>query len=322
MTYRISSFRPVGQGEHRSGWPAVVDALRKLSDPASPVFLEDFADASFTYDGSRLAHADYSGPWVGIFHHPAVIDSPHAGDERSVLSEILKASALTPEVRANCVGAIALCPYVQRVLVDEFPDAATLVIRHPSSMDCPQWDVAEYDRAPQVFQTGYFLRNVRAIFQIAPQGHQLVRTGCRLGWQVFRNAKLEKIYRKDERQVKAKVFDLPRLNDRAYDAFMSTSVVLTHLYGAAANNVVVECVARCTPLAVNRLPAVEFYLGRDYPLFYDGLDEVARLIEDRSRVLAAHEYLAGMDRSWLSVERFAREVASFVGTFCARAVAC
>ena len=64
MTYRISSFRPGGQGEHRSGWPAVVDVLRKLSDPTSPVFLEDFAEASFSYDGSRLAHAYFTGPWV------------------------------------------------------------------------------------------------------------------------------------------------------------------------------------------------------------------------------------------------------------------
>lgn len=321
MTYRISSFRPVGLGEHRSGWPAVVEALRALSDPAAPVFLEDFAEASFSYDGSRLAHADYTGPWVGIFHHPASITSPLKGDVKSAVAEIFKSPRWTPAIAANCVGAIALCPLVQRVLVDTLPNAATLVTRHPCADDCRQWNADVYEAQPMVFQTGYFLRDVRAIYQVAPEGHERARSSCRLQWHKFRDADLHRKQRRTERATKD-VRQLPRLTNEEYDSFMARSVVLTHLYGAAANNVVVECVARCAPIAVNRLPSVEFYLGKEYPLFYDRLDEVTRMIEDRARVLAAHEYLASMDRSWLSVERFASEVAGFVGAFCSRAVAC
>ena len=76
-----------------------------------------------------------------------------------------------------------------------------------------------------------------------------------------------------------------------YDALLSSSVVLCLMYATAANNVVVECIARGTPLLINPLPAVVEYLGPDYPLY--AADEVAadRLLGDPARIRAAQRRL-------------------------------
>ena len=61
-------------------------------------------------------------------------------------------------------------------------------------------------------------------------------------------------------------------------ACLSSSVVLCLLYATAANNVVIECIARATPILVNPLAAVVEYLGPDYPLYACDEDEAALLL--------------------------------------------
>jgi hypothetical protein len=73
--------------------------------------------------------------------------------------------------------------------------------------------------------------------------------------------------------------------------------------------VVVECLARGTPLLVNKLPAVEEYLGPDYPLYYHDLEAAAAYAVDLPRLRAAHEYLRHSPmRARLSPEAFRRSV--------------
>ena len=68
------------------------------------------------------------------------------------------------------------------------------------------------------------------------------------------------------------------LSDADYDTLLSQSVVFLKLIDASAVNTVLECVARGTPLIVNRLPALEELLGGTYLGFYDTLEEAAQLL--------------------------------------------
>ncbi len=65
---------------------------------------------------------------------------------------------------------------------------------------------------------------------------------------------------------------------------------------------------RGTPLLVNRLPAVEEYLGTGYPLYYSDLDDAAAKALDPGRLRAAHEYLLACDTRYrLDGESFRRD---------------
>lgn len=76
-----------------------------------------------------------------------------------------------------------------------------------------------------------------------------------------------------------------------YDELLSRNLVYLDLHDASANNAVVECIARATPLLVNRLPAVVEYLGADYPFYFDSLQEAAEKALDFELVRRSHEYL-------------------------------
>ena len=102
---------------------------------------------------------------------------------------------------------------------------------------------------------------------------------------------------------------LPFLTDAAYDDLLASNIVFIELYAAAANNVVLECLARATPLLVNPLPAVREHLGDDYPLYFSSRREAARKAEDLQLIEAAHHYLLARDRSWLDLSAFVESVA-------------
>ena len=74
-----------------------------------------------------------------------------------------------------------------------------------------------------------------------------------------------------------------------------------------ANNAIIECIARNTPVLVNRLPAVEEYLGKEYPLYFETLEEVAEA-EDMDLLRETHEYLLRMPKQWLSGSYFRRSL--------------
>lgn len=75
---------------------------------------------------------------------------------------------------------------------------------------------------------------------------------------------------------------------------MMTSIVFLNLYDATINTTVVECIGRNTPLIVNRLPGLE-YLGEDYPLFYDTLEQASVIIADDTLLLKGIQYLETLE---------------------------
>ena len=92
------------------------------------------------------------------------------------------------------------------------------------------------------------------------------------------------------------------LDDATYDAVFTENVIFAEYYAASATNSVLECIARHTPMLVNPLPAIVEYLGKDYPLYFTSYEEAGAKAADAGAVLAAHEYLAAMDKT-----RFTRE---------------
>jgi hypothetical protein len=95
------------------------------------------------------------------------------------------------------------------------------------------------------------------------------------------------------------------LSNEDYDILLSENIVFLDLYDSSANNAVIECIARATPLLVNPLPAVMEYLGEGYPLYYDSLEECARKAENLDLVGEAHEYLKDCEiRKKISQEHF------------------
>ncbi len=104
---------------------------------------------------------------------------------------------------------------------------------------------------------------------------------------------------------------IERVSNEEYDQLLATSVVFLHLVDASAVNTVIECIVRNTPIVANRHPALEEYLGSDYPLFYETLDEIPELLKEQ-KIEQAHQYLSDLDNDELRIDTFMKSVSEII----------
>lgn len=96
---------------------------------------------------------------------------------------------------------------------------------------------------------------------------------------------------------------LSYLPNDEYDKIFSENVIFLNLIDASAANTVIECIVRNTPLVVNKIPPVVEYLGEDYPLYYETLDDISNILTI-DNIVKTSKYLQNMDKTFLSVEYF------------------
>jgi hypothetical protein len=110
-----------------------------------------------------------------------------------------------------------------------------------------------------------------------------------------------------------------------YDELLTKNIVFLHLIDASVMKTVLECIARNTPIIVNRHPAVVELLGESYPLFYDSLDsnehssyfrfntQVHQILENTNLIREAHIYMTNMDKTQMDVKYFIEYLKHLVG---------
>ncbi|AYV76630.1 MAG: putative WcaK-like polysaccharide pyruvyl transferase [Terrestrivirus sp.] len=94
------------------------------------------------------------------------------------------------------------------------------------------------------------------------------------------------------------------LSNDDYDRLLSENIVFIDLIDASACNTVIECIARNTPILVNKLPAIVEVLGPHYPFYYESIEEANYKLSDYNYINEAHHYLKSMDKSFLRIETF------------------
>jgi hypothetical protein len=188
-----------------------------------------------------------------------------------------------------------------------------MVRKHPSEIPELSFSIERWEelQTRRIVQVGWYARNHRAIYQVeVPEGYRkthLLRHGIH---KLIERTDQFSPYR--DRPWIGEVEILPTLDNTEYDELMASSLIFNEHWDVSASNAVVEAIARCTPLVVNRHPALEEYLGVDYPLFYDDLRDVRGLLQDPARIRQAWRHLCEMDRRWLSASSFAEDVVDFV----------
>jgi hypothetical protein len=108
---------------------------------------------------------------------------------------------------------------------------------------------------------------------------------------------------------------IEHLNNEGYDKLLRENIVFLKLLDASAVNTLIECIARNTPIYVNKLPAIVEYLGEDYNLYYADNDDCMEKINYED-IKKAHKYLKNMDKSFLSVNNFRYTLLNEVGKLC------
>jgi hypothetical protein len=323
---------------HRSGWNFAIESLKPLHNPQGVLFdgsLENkfYRHYSYTKQSSPLnlnkIQADvalqnvansaekriipYRQPWVGFLHNPPSMPiwfdylmSPQKLFEQEVWQASLP----------HCVGLFSMSDYHAHWLRAQTGKPVS-VLTHPTEIPDRQFDFDRFLANPhkKVVQIGWWLRKLHSIYQLPlaannPLGYQKVRLGFLLDASnaaLTQLMKLEaKIYRfKLEEAYIANTTVMEYLPNCEYDELLAMNIGFVDLYDASANNAIIECIARATPLLVNPLPAVKEYLGKDYPMYFNTLAEAAAKALDTDLILETHQYLKSCKtRQKLSAEFF------------------
>jgi hypothetical protein len=323
---RIRFTRRLDWQHHRSGWAYALGALYPLHNP-NGIRFEDFVEEPFGWDhptggvrsGPELLEAlrrpTYEGrltaeerrvipirePWIGVFHNPPGMPrdyhykhSPQAIMAKPVWRESAKA----------CLGLFALSEYHAEWLRRATGKPVSALL-HPTERPERTFDFDRFaaNRQKQIIQIGWWLRSQSAIYRLPiPADNPLGYRKLRLVPNVFPGADkylrmmiARELFALGQPAAEAAANTAVRrhVSDAEYDELLSANIVLVQLLDASANNTVVECLARATPILVNPLPAVREYLGEDYPLYFDDLDQAAAMALDTGRLRAAHLHLAG-----------------------------
>mgnify|MGYP003643233053 CR=1 FL=1 len=299
---------------HRSGWSFCMNALRPFHSK-SGIFVDDFVERSFSWDmgefhfGENPHKLPYKTDWIGFIHNPPnvpewfdIYNSPQAILSRDVFQQSLK----------SCKCLITLSNYLKDWLEPRV-DVPLVSVKHPTEIPAKKWEPHKFmqNSRPPVIQIGYWLRKMEAILNLQtsyPYRKVWMPSNPNYG------SKMLSVYEKTQHEFWGKKYRwasvefMEWLSNEDYDNFLTSGIVFLDLYDASANNAVVECIARNTPLLVNRIPSVVEYCGEDYPLYYDDLDHAASLLQDKQNIFAAHEHFKKMDKRWLSGNYFASEV--------------
>lgn len=109
------------------------------------------------------------------------------------------------------------------------------------------------------------------------------------------------------------------LPDNDYDDFLLTKIVFIHLIDASAVNTILECIAGNIPIIVNRLPAIEEYIGSGYPLFIPDDTSVQAMsafvqtvVATPDMVHSAVAYLASLDKTKFLLASFESRISSYI----------
>ena len=283
---------------HRGGWESV---LRTLSDhsileKSAPNTLLSMVEEVYLW---RNYHLRPTGPWCGFVHCTPKVSKAF---KKCDLHDLVAHSLFLSDLK-TCMVLFTLSEYISNFLRENIPNPPKIVtLAHPTEFCVGMFTLEKYTANPDkhLLQIGQQLRNVSSIFKINPPGFKRLwltgnpnMTKC---MRILRSEYIDKINPDMLHYIK---------NFDEYDAMLEKNIVFIDLYDSAANNTILECIARNTPIIVNRTPGVLEYLGAEYPLYFNTLDEVADLLKMK-KLQAAHDYLCAMDKSRFTMDHFVK----------------
>jgi hypothetical protein len=284
----------MGYGIHQSGWTDCIKALSRI-DSVFPI--DDFVEQTFF---ARQAWFFHDRPFVGFFHYPPDDDLPSfVHPEHDIRYGEMFKTAAWKRSAPHLAVAFTLSEHLAKWLSTKI-SAPVVALKHPTNVSVRPWDPSAFRKNPRIVQVGAFYRDTRAIYRLDLPTQKIRLLDLRYDWISQWDKYIADNY--CPYILTDEVFHIDRVSSGDYDELFASSIIQTKYLALSASNVVVECIARGTPLLVGKTPPVLEYLGADYPLYEQpGHENESQLFE---RALQAHKYLLGMDKHWLSHEGF------------------
>ena len=299
---------------HRSGWDYVVHNMSDFNNP-NGVNFDGFVENAFSWRKNQYI-ADkiipYKEPWIGFLHNPP--NMPLWFSDNNSYPQTLINDELFKESLNNCKGLYVLSNYYKRFLKHYLHHTPVNVLYHPTEIPDLKFNFDNFykNKNKNIVNIGWWLRKLNSIFLLDSGKYQKIRlmpnNKCKDTILRLTNIELDlcNITLNKNQINSVKIIDHLENND--YDILLSQNIVFLDLYDTSANNAVIECIARGTPLLINRHPATIEYLGEEYPFYFDSLKEASEKLNNIDLVRDTHQYLMTFDkRKQITIEYFKQQ---------------
>jgi hypothetical protein len=276
--------RPTTWSHHRGGWSCALQSLHKLHAPDGVLCVS--AIEELICDDKVLEE-----PWIGFVHQAPQNNYKWYPDlQRLVTNEHFIKSL------EKCYGLYTLSDVAKTFLVENLRMSSIPVAKlfYPATPfpEGKQFDWKKHDQTEgkKIVFIGEYLRKYQSFFDLkVPNEYQkLLLKAPDVNFEELLNCNMQPLPLKVNDTV---IIKPSRVSDSEYDDMLSRSIVFLDLYDAVANTTALECLSRSTPFLVNRLPGIIEYLGKEYPLFYDTLEEATALLKSRKMLESGVGYL-------------------------------
>lgn len=314
----LYNHQPFPETIHRWGWNGVTRLIAKhFHDHSAEVMLD--AMIEHTFNVGRDKEMDFTcfphmkKKWINMFHNPCTsLGSLETRWEQNIFS--LYANKHYRAFMENCIGFITFSKSAalkaRKSLYHLDIDLPVGFVHHPSEESNIKFNLEHFER--QVIHVGWWLRNFDSFFRLKTKYKKIVLQGPgEYGMDSYYNSKAKL---KTRHEQNCTHLTNGYLSNKQYDEIMSKSVVFLDLYDSIANNAILECISRQTPILVNPLDSVVEYLGKDYPFYYYSLDEAAEKLEDDDLLQETSEYLQSR-QSLVAKDKFVKDLDHVLETF-------
>ena len=289
---------------HRSGtggWGYVISLFREFHNSSGIVFFGHLESA---------LNAVIDRDFVGVFHNTLSYDNlemkkkyrPKYDDNslRSILS-----SCRWKDSKKHCMGIWVLSEYLAEK-IRPLVDVPVSSLYYPTNLNVPEFSIDKFlgNSCKSIIFLGHWMRNYDDFFNLRTFDYQkrFFIDGCT---SVDRAVVLNGIKASNDSVV------CNYVSNEEFDGFLSKNICFVSAFDASGNTSVVECVARKTPLLINKLPAFVEYLGEEYPFYFENLDEASCKLHDVDLIKSTYEYLCQLpQRKFLHWGHFIESVLS------------
>ncbi len=284
----------------------------------------DFIDREFGWNSSKMESIYPEGVpfnWGGIIHHPLELDEDWGPN--SSLKNYITPSSYIQKCFTKCKFLIVLSESLKKSIIESNIlgnfNIPIYVIYHilPSyQINHLHLTPPNVDSIKHLLFLGWSFRNYSLFYKInAFHLKKIILLG------VTNNEQKSRISKNIRRQLypllplKENVEIINYLPEEKFLRILFKSIVFLDFDGVSANNSVVECIKYNIPLLIRKCEATIFYLGKDYPLYFDNEDDIIMKMNNYSEsILSAIYYLENMDKTHLTTTKNIIEILNIIDT--------
>lgn len=301
--------------EHRGGWKSVIEELININFYSENSHYEffDMLENQFLWNNDILCKKK----WSGIIH--CTNNTPDYLQIINIENLFLNKNFI--ESLNNCFLLFTFSSYVtsyleKKLKEDYFLNIPIYTLKLPVvQKNIPSFEIEKFNanKNKKLIQLGQQLRKVSSIYLVNSNNYEK--------WWLTGSKNYEKMTEILFNELKYLSISSNSLDIsvkmhytdtfQEYDELLTKNIIFIDFFDTAANNAIVECIIRGTPMIVNKIGEIAEYLGEDYPLYFEKLEDVPNLL-NIEKIKEAHKYLVSMEKKEYSIDYFTKKLNTLI----------